>query len=396
MNTLLLLCLMAHPQAANAAQPRVALASTSAATALPEDPSCSDLALLRLEEGAAYARLFLPDGGWNALLGDADGDQQFDLPAGLDALAFAPVLAGAPVSILDFWFSTDSDFQGWKDGDVLRVTLAGTLERVVAEDELRAALGTSSALDVDALERDGHGQLWFSLRDGLAASVLGAVEDGDILVFDPSTGSVQRAATESEVQAWVDQALPGLGPIGDVKSLAFDPQSGDLLFSVQSPSSNDATVFSNGGGGTVFAGFSEANWGFQGAAELDALTFPSAFLVEPPLLTADQSYVSPGQTLTLHVQRATPGAIVYGLAGVRRALELTQRGGFHLAALDPAGPVRAWPGASATMTADAAGQASASVTVPALPPGMSFAEVVIQALDTGGRGLATPWIVRMQ
>lgn len=371
------------------------IASTSADTVLAQDPLCLDEELLRMERGDAWARLWLPIGGWNALLGDADLDGAFDAPAGIDGLAWVPRGVGQP-SLFDFWFSTDSDFQGWKDGDVLRVHPSGVIEAVILERDLALALGTASAFDLDAIARDLDGRLYFSLRDGLSVSVLGAVEDGDVLIYDPVSNAVSRAWTEAEVQAWVDHAAPGAGAIGDVKGLSFDPETGALLFLVQAPSSQDASVFSNAGGGEILRGFEEPQFGFTQSTELDALAVLSAEVLQHPILVADQVQVSPGQTFTLRVRHATPYAVLRGIVSNRRDPKPSMRGGFSIVVPNLGAAARVWPAPHGQLTVDSSGSASAPFTAPQLPPGVTALDLYLQLWDGSGGGLSTPWALRVE
>lgn len=390
-----MLLVLAAPQLP--AQPSLTvIASPSADTALTQDPLCRDEELLRLGHGEPWARLYLPLGGWYAILGDADLDGNFDAPPGVDGLAFAPESDGAEPSLLDFWFSTDSDFQGWRDGDVLRVLAGGALQRVYAEDEIRTALGTTSAFDLDAIARDAQGRLCFSLRDGLAASALGAVEDGDVLLYDPAQGTAARFATESEVQAWVDRALPGSGAVGDVKGLDFDPRSGELLFTIQSPSDQDATLFSAAQGGMLYEGFAEADFGFAQAAELDAIAVAAAPLPQPPVIVADLSLAAPGQSFTIRVRHAPPYAVLRGIVTSRRAVLPSVRGGFGLAVADIHSAGRGWPLPGGDLVADSSGSASTLFTAPPLPAGALQLDLFFQLWDGGAGGLSTPWAVRVQ
>ncbi|MDA1261183.1 MAG: hypothetical protein O3A20_11260 [Planctomycetota bacterium] len=389
-----LLLMAACPQEISASRVSV-IASTSADTVLTQDPQCRDEELLRLERGDPWARLWMPAGGWNALLGDSDFDAQFDAPAGIDGLEWVPRGSGMP-SLFDLWFTTDSDFLTWQDGDVLRVDPSGTIERVIAEDSIRTALGTPSAFDLDAIARDPDGRLYFSIRDGLATTVLGAVEDGDVLIYDPTSASVTRAWTESEVQSWVDHAAPGSGAIGDVKGLAFDPESGALLFLVQSPSAQDATVFTSAGGGGIFRGFEEADFGFMQSTELDALAVLGGELPQHPIIVADQVNVAPGQSFTLRVRHAVPYAVLQGIASSRRAPKPSTRGGFAIAVPDLNAAVRVWPMPNGQINADVSGSASIHLTVPPLPPGAVFLDLYLQLWDGAGGGLSTPWVLRVQ
>jgi hypothetical protein len=389
-----LILLTAAPQVSHSARVTV-IASTAADTMLATDPLCRDEELLRFERGDEAARLWLPVDAWNALLGDADRDGQFDAPAGVDGLAWAPRGAGLP-SLLDFWFTTDSDFQNWKDGDVLRVGPSGAIEIVIAEDTLRVALGTASAFDLDALARDPDGRLYFSLRDGLSVSVLGAIEDGDVLLYDPLGGGVSRPWVEADLQAWVDVAVPGAGAIGDVKSLAFDPDTDALLFTVQSPTAHDATVFSSERGGSIFEGFEEPDFGFLQSTELDALEALGTPVPQAAVIVADQPIVAPGQTFTLRVRHAVPHAVLYGVASNRRAPRPSTRGGFAIAAPELYAAARVWPTPGGMVTADGSGGVIVDIQAPNLPAGVPYLELYLQLWDGAGGGLSAPCAVRVQ
>lgn len=396
MTALLALLLLPAAQSGTSAPTVVALASPSADTVLSADPLCQDLELMRMAAGDAWARLWLPAGGWQALLGDADLNGSFDAPAGIDALCWDSAAAAGSRSVLNLWFSSDADFLGFQDGDVLRVNASGAVELVYAETAIRQALGTTAAFDLDAIERDAAGLLWFSLRDAVSASNLGPLEDGDVLVFDPAAGTAWIHATEAQVQVWVDAALPNAGALGDLKSLAFDPLSGALVFTIQSPSSADASVFSAAGGGSLLTDFEEDRWGFLQSTELDALTLALDTPTQPPVLTAETEVVAPAQTFGLSIRHATPDGFLYGMVGSVRKLVGTQRGGFGYVAFDPAGPTRTWPSPqSGSMRADASGAVTTSFTAPSLPPGHAVLDLVFQAWDISGAQLSTPVVVRV-
>jgi len=396
MTALLALLLLPVLQTGAPAPAVVALASPSADTVLSADPACQDLELMRLAAGDPWARLWLPVGAWHALLGDADVSGTLDAPAGIDALAWDSADPAAPRGALNLWFSSDSDFLGFKDGDVLRVNAAGAVEVVYAEDAIRQALGTSAAFDLDAIELDVNGFLWFSLRDAVSASALGALEDGDVLVYDPAAGTAWIHATEAQVQAWVDAAMPGAGALGDLKSLAFDPLNGALVFTVQSPSSADASVFSAANGGSLLPDFEEPRWGFLQSAELDALTLSMEAPSQPPVLTATAEMVAPAQTFGLDIRHASPNGSLYGMVGSVRKLISTRRGGFGYVAFDLNGPTRTWPSPqSGAMHADASGTVNTTFTAPALPPGHAMLDLIFQAWDITGAQLSTPVLVRV-
>lgn len=396
MTSLLALLLLPAVQAGPPGPQVVALASPSADTVLTADPLCQDLDLMRFAAGDAWARLWLPEGGWQAMLGDVDANGFADAPAGIDAIGWLGAPLTSPRRVTDLLFSTDADFLGWLDGDLLRVNASGALELVHSEDQIRQALGATGALDVDAVERTADGRIWFSLRDALANSSFGPIDDGDILIYNPVNGTAVRHATELEVQAWVDQAMPGAGDFGDLKSIAFHPLTGELLFTVQAPSAADASVFSAAGGGSLLPDFDEARWGFLQSTELDALTFSTDAPAQPPVITAEFAQVMQNQTFGLTVRHAAPNSSLYGLVGASRKMVTTRRGGFGYVAFDPNGPTRTWPNAqSGHMSADASGTVITSFTAPQLPPGHPGLDLIFQAWDINAAQLSTPVMVRV-
>ena len=80
--------------------------------------------------------------------------------------------------------------------------------------------------------------------------------------------------------------------IGDVLGLAYDAVNTALLFTVQSPSAYDATVFSDVNGGTLVPGFGEVSLGFANAVELDALSLLPNFKDMPSMTMEPRSLSS--------------------------------------------------------------------------------------------------------
>jgi len=211
-------------------------------------------------------------------------------------------------------FSLVSSELGVLDGDVVRLAQEG-LVVVVPESVFVTAIGSLDGdVDVDAVHIEEDGTVLFSLTDDEDSGVLsgdeaGKVKDGAILELAPPSTLATILYTESQVDALVASAL-GLTPsIGDVKGLCR--WNGQILFSVQSPSSDDATVFTDAGGGMVLSGHQEADLGFSGTVELDALTVhqaPSATLV------AEAPQPAPGDDVTFALHGGQPGDVYTLLA----------------------------------------------------------------------------------
>src|SRR6185295_8818424 len=121
----------------------------------------------------------------------------------------------------------------------------------------------------------------------------------------PGNGNAVMLPTENQVSALVTHALGVTTTTGDTMSLARDPATDELLFTVQSPTAQDATVFSTAGGGTVVAGHAEADFGFTGSPECDALDVP---LWSFPSLTVSTPAPAAGANFTVSIAGAQPNA----------------------------------------------------------------------------------------
>jgi hypothetical protein len=198
-----------------AAPPMHAIASTTADSRLPQDSICRDEALLRRDLADQWSRVHTSQHAWMSFVGDLDADGLFDYPAGIDAISLSTAgLSGAP-TLLDLWFSSDRDFLGFKDGDILKISPLGGVEVVYSEIELDALLQPASGtIDIDALTILGPNTLRLSLANNLSGTILGDVLDGAILEWDPSAQSIVMIASEADVQQWVDQAVSGASAIG--------------------------------------------------------------------------------------------------------------------------------------------------------------------------------------
>jgi len=326
------------------------------------------------------------------LAGDLDGDGLHDEPGDVDAVHDG----GGSTAADGLYVSFISDDLGVLDGDVVQITPLGLVPFLAEADVITATGATDGNVDVDAFHLDPDGSVLFSFAEDEASSSLsgdatGVIADGDILLW-AATGGVQVLLTESQVDGLVSVALGSATSTGDTKGLARDPDTGAVLFSVQSPSAHDASVFSDGGGGSLVAGHEESDFGYGGAAELDALTVAHAAW---PGLTVADPRPQPGEDIVLTVRGAAPGSLQIVLAALDVGpvlVPLDGWGGLVLAndaMLDTA--LRLLP--TYSLVADGMGEASISIPVPA---GMVPLDLTFQAVTWSTPALGSnPLVVEL-
>ena len=389
------LLLLALPQAPTA------LASTSGDTRLFFDPVVFDEDWVRRQEGPPGAKLYLGSQNLMALLGDLDGDGLFEAPSDIDALAWSetdPAYGPAPIQFL---FSTVSNVGPYFDGDLLRMVEGQGVQVVVPESEFVAALQPASgSFDLDAAAHPTPGEFWFSVNSDLTGTLLGDVLDGDVLIYDRALGSVRRHYGEADIQLLVDQAMGGSATaIGDLTSLSFYPPTGEMAFTVQAPSSDDATVYGDGGGGRTLVGWSEVDWDFQDPAELDALAFVPGGIPQPPVFLTDVPFYAPGDAVRFKMRHGTPGSVAEGVRSLRTAYEPKPHDGvgfFFLDGTDPWLLRQLRLGQTGPTLLDSSGSGNFDWVVPDLPAGMTLADLYVQAYCPGGAGWAPPIALRIQ
>ena len=386
-------------------EPLAALASTTSDSRLAQDPIIHDEAWIRRSEGPPGAKAYLTRHAQMALAGDLDGDGLFDALGGVDALCTWPSVSSASPGPMDFCFSMVSDVGPFADGDLLRFDLAQGLVAVITEADFVAALQPASgSFDLDAATyRDSQDQLWFSVGSNLSGTVLGDVQDGDVLVWDRLNGVMSRAFTEAEVQALTDQATGGGTAIGDVLALSFLPGTMDLGYVVQAPSSLDGGVLVLDASGVapprILAGWEEVDWDFQQATEIDALAFVGQGLVQPPVLDLDLPFFTPGDVARFKLRHAIPGSVAKGFRGRWTAFDSRPGVGIGFLYLDPNDPIliaQVTHGNTHPQIVDPSGSASYDWTIPVLPPGLPFVDLYFQALDDSGGGWSAPIVLRIQ
>jgi hypothetical protein len=371
---------------AGAAAPRAAaqgfevLVSLSADDALPGGP-VRDQDLVAHAPGAV-AHVAWPSETLSLLAGDG-GSGAWPIFGDVDAVHDA----GGATADQGLYISLSADEAGFKDGDVLRCGPGG-LSVFRSEADLIAASGaTDGNVDVDAFQLDADGTILFSFGDNEASAFLsgddpGVVKDGDVLAWLPGAPTAQVLLTEAQVNAMVTQALGSTSAVSttDTLSLARDPQTGAVLFSVASPTASDATVFSTALGGSSLEGHAEGDFGFTTAPELDALSVAASHFVA---LTTSSSKPPAGGSVTLGLSAAEPGVPHFVLAAMGSAPAkpaLAGWGGFVLA--QDALLAASWGLTTVLLIVpDAAGSGSLGSDVPAgLPP----VDVLVQVV-------APPW-----
>lgn len=379
----------------------VALASTTGDSRLPQDPVIFDEDWIRREEGnTGGAARYLSSQALMALLGDLDHDGVFDAPADVDALAWAPRPGASGPAPQDLLFSITTSLGPYEDGDLLRLADGQGVIVEVSEAELVAALQpTAGGFDLDAAARTPPGQIWFSVESDLSGTVLGDVLDGDVLVYDRQTGQVRRERSEAEIQALVTAATGSTTAIGDLLSLSFYPPTGELAFTVQAPTSADATVFGAGGGGRVLSGWSEADWQFQVETELDALAFVPGGAPQPPVIGTDVPFYGQGALMRITAHHGNPGGTILGYLAETTAYLAQPGQGIGFFFLDRADPwlqqfVR--HGSTHPHLLDSSGSATFDWTTPVLKAGTPYMDLYFQALDVSTGHWSPPIVVRVQ
>ncbi len=205
--------------------------------------------------------------------GDVDGDGKSDVWKDVDALG---VLTNGSNRVTDVFLSFSTTFGPFLDGDIVRLSPDGTIGVAYSEAQVATAFGcTDGNVDVDALHVYPDGTMLISFAEDEASSLLSTdspnvITDGSVLFWNPAQSLVTVVYTESAIDAMVSNALGKATKSGDTLSLAVD-SGGAICFTVQSPTSDDATIFSDAGGGSIV--MKESALGLASTAEIDALDF---------------------------------------------------------------------------------------------------------------------------
>ncbi len=330
--------------------------------------------------------------------GDRNADSKMDEPNDIDGLEFTPVAPGRPFAE-GVWFSMLSDQGGFKDGDILRfdpLAVPGGIKVEFAEAALVQAMGANDGnIDIDAIAVDATGALYFSTAEdescGPSATV---VEDGAVWILQKNGTTAGVLFSALAMEQFAQHALGSVVAVNDVTGL--DLYGSDLLFTVQSPTAEDATVFSVSGGGTIFTGFREPDWGFGNGVEADAIasfeavSFPSLDVGPTPVLSgatvnAALAGLTPNAPYALLVATATaPGGAAFPVHG------------FGALALDPGNALFQVCVQNLSLlvgVADAAGAGSFIDHAPG--PAAVAIDLAVQALDLGSGKVSNPVLLEL-
>ena len=353
---------------------------------------------LVLADATSQSRLFLSDQTLAFYLGDLNGDGLFDEPDDLDALELVAPAAGKPMTA-GVYFSLVSDQGTILDGDIVRFNPAqpgGGVEVVYSESFLVSAVGADDGnIDVDGMAFQPDGSLLFSLaEDESIGSGSMVVEDDAVWILASGASQATILYSAAEIDQWVEHALGIPVSVGDLKALEW--YQGELLFTVQSPSSDDATVFSSGAQGKVFEGLAEANLGFTNAVEADALAL---FEDEPfPSLKLDVSRAAEGDPIQVDMAGLTPTQpflilVAYAPLAAGSSIGLP---GFGAVTMDPQDLLfqLGLLNAPALMgAADALGRAGYNNTAP-LRGGVPY-DLVMQVVDLSNKAVSNPAVLEV-
>lgn len=355
--------------------------------------SVADTEIVEFDAASQLTRPWLMAAASAFYAGDVDGDGASDEWTDVDALW----VAEEPDRVSEVWVSFETSFGPFLDGDIVRLTAAGGLEIVHSEAALLAAFGMSGGMDLDALHVGPDGRIYSSFADDEASTLLstdapGVVTDGSIVWWDPASQAVGVELREADVDALVSNALGSAVATIDTFGVAMD-RNGVISFCVQSPSSDDATVFSSANSGEIVV--AESSLGLSGSIEMDALQLtpaPAGFLAA----RATPRVVPAGQFSTIDLDGPAPNSrAILLLALARGDADAFPFDGFRGLALDPTDPLflislgLPWT----YVVTDASGHAS--LDLPVAPPGIALT-LIAQPYDLDQHAFGTPIAVEIE
>ncbi len=346
----------------------------------------SDVSLIRVEAGVPpYVQTSI--GGWFALTGFDLGD--------VDALAFRDH-PGGKAHRGSLAFSLLSNDGGFRDGDVLGISAGAGAEVLVPEVALLVLLGIPGGnIDIDGVAFDDQGRLLFSLQGAQTGTVLGDVENGDVLRVE-SGGGLTRIATEADVEYALFLATGQADPIGDVHGVEWI--GGELYVAVQAPSAVDGSILRMGANPGLVA--PELSFGLIGE-ELDAIAYLGDG-VSAPTISLNLAVASPGAFVHGEGRGFTPGAPVLvltaGNPGYSAGPKLGSFGELFLDPLDPWLAATALSGFTVAV-ADGTGSFSSDFFLAPSDPGgtwMGSQGWSLQAVDLMNLSLTAPLRIQVQ
>ncbi len=361
---------------------RFFVSTTADVASAPTHPFFDDGDLILVRDGEDPRPVF-QIGHWAATTGIAIGD--------VDAVARRP--GELPGTYRSFAFSFLSDEGAVKDGDVLGINAGGGFDVLISEATIVTALGDPSAnVDVDAFDWDASGRLYFSLQNDLSGTLLGVVENGDVLRLE-FDGTVQRVLTELDVEQRFFDATGQAVSIGDVHGLAVE--NGDVWVCIQSPSDFDGGILDTGASPSFV--LTEAQAGL-GGAEIDAFEMVEEGDLLPTIhMTSAEASAGASTTVFFH---GDPGGVLLVLwSGASGFYPFASTPGFGAWFMDPADP---WLATIPTLPAlplaplDGTGRYQVDYTMPAAVAGPGFTGNVgwtYQVIDVSSLELSAPFRV---
>ncbi|MSR46903.1 MAG: hypothetical protein EXS13_07555 [Planctomycetes bacterium] len=353
----------------------------------------ADTELARFDPGLGRCVPWLSIATGACFGGDINGDGATDDWKDIDAVW----VGQSNGEVSDVYISFNTTHGPWLDGDVMRLKEDGTLQLVFSESQIAAWFGlTDGQQDLDALHVAIDGRVYMSFGDDEASALLSTdvanvVTDGSIVVWDPSRTTASVVLTETQIDARISTALKKTQKCTDTLGIAMD-KNGALCFSVQSPSTDDATTFRDLNGGEVL--LSESALLLGGTPEIDALDLVDgaveflAARITPRLVAGNvQAQVD---------LDGPPNHLLIVTLSFKRGDSLAWPGkGFFGLLLDPNDPLFSASLADLPWTyskTDAAGHAF--VLFDPAPPGVVLT-VFAQAYDFDGRAFGTPIAIEL-
>lgn len=416
---------------------------------LPGNPSITTNEVIAwgAGEGPGRARSLLNFQGLATMLGDRDGDSvPFDW-RDIDALEVGFYPSGESPTVYDFRFSLSVpvlDGTGMaviSPGDVFSFTGVGGFTKVITEAAFTAALGTTTAVDVDAYCELPSGAVLISVASqGVGSNIVHPLSGfpgtvnfsaADTFIIRPPFGSLPA------ILAWRGSELDSLTPyvgytLTDVVGLGTQPATSPVAnpwdpLNLYQAGTRPHILWTVFGDENVLCSNAAANplgnhnfWcivsGSTGAGYstntsnprvfADALAIGDQVIPVDSRVTLDPSalFVSPGSNVSFTFRSPAPAGTVF------QAVVATQTGsglglhlgplGFEYLVLDPTDPLLFWTATSqplaALFTTGPADNAGTAVT-PSIPvdPGTPPMTLYLQGFRHGSGTLSTPLAVRI-
>ncbi len=367
--------------------------------------------LLVIDGHLLDARHFVPNTALSTMLGDADGDFNFnDFDKNIDAIALAtnsqaPNMTGLLLSV-----DQTMEVMGGTvvDGDVFAIEADGQINVIYPEVFFATATQTST-IDVDAFHEAADGTLYFSFANdevttsnSLATQNNGAanLDESTVFMILPGSTMAQIAFTKNDILQVVSTAMgTTFSTIVDLTAFAADPASpGDFIFGIGSTNSAiEGRLFSTANGGSFPQHFgndiNSATLGFIDEEVLEGIAFlptdKNTFRLFSPTTVP-----SPAGTHSYAVEGATPFQIVQLFAShsvfpAPSTLTVSNMSGFPYIYVNPSDPLFGISVQSLDFSRYASSTGAATITFVTnnLPVGL---RITMQAVDVATNTISMP------